>query len=87
MLDKLYANEKRELSGTPLYFAMFGLTFFSVPWIRRRFYETFKYVHIFLALVYIGCFFWHAYGNFRVSSPSHLEQSGWSLPPKCSSQL
>ncbi|KAJ4369195.1 hypothetical protein N0V83_006280 [Neocucurbitaria cava] len=65
MLDKLYANEKRELSGTPLYFAMFGLTFFSIPWIRRRFYETFKYVHIFLALVYIGCFFWHAYGNFR----------------------
>lgn len=67
MLNKLYENQKRELSGTPLYAAMFGLTFFSIPWVRRRFYEVFKYVHFFLAVVYIACFFWHAYGNFCVS--------------------
>ncbi|OAL49825.1 hypothetical protein IQ07DRAFT_38511 [Pyrenochaeta sp. DS3sAY3a] len=64
MLNKLYANQKRELSGTPLYAAMFGLTFFSVPWVRRRCYEGFKYVHFVLAGVYLACFFWHAYGNF-----------------------
>lgn len=68
MLSKLYANQKRELSGTPLYAAMFGLTFFSVPWVRRRCYEGFKYVHFFLAGVYVACFFWHAYGNFCVST-------------------
>ena len=72
MLEKLYENQARELSGTPLLFAMLGLTFFSIPCIRRRFYEAFKYMHIFLALVYIACFFWHAYGNLCVSTSLNL---------------
>ncbi|KAF2263384.1 hypothetical protein CC78DRAFT_273887 [Lojkania enalia] len=70
MLNALYANEKRELSGTPLYFATFGLAFFSIPWIRGKFYEAFKYVHIFLAVSYIGLFWWHIYGEYM--SPYYI---------------
>ncbi|KAF2190469.1 hypothetical protein K469DRAFT_488130, partial [Zopfia rhizophila CBS 207.26] len=64
MLNALYMNQNRELSGTPLYFATFSLAFFSIPWIRRRFYEAFKYVHIFLAISYIGLLWWHIWGEY-----------------------
>ncbi|KAF2798531.1 hypothetical protein K505DRAFT_333378 [Melanomma pulvis-pyrius CBS 109.77] len=64
MLNKLYANEQRVLSGTALYFTTFGLAFFSIPWIRRRFYEAFKCVHIFLGISYIGLLWWHVWGEY-----------------------
>ncbi|KAF2464901.1 uncharacterized protein BDR25DRAFT_93825 [Lindgomyces ingoldianus] len=70
MLNSLYANERRELSGTPLYFATFGLAFFSIPLVRKRFYEAFKYLHIFLAVAYIGLFWWHIWGEYM--SPNYL---------------
>ncbi|KAF2873264.1 ferric reductase like transmembrane component-domain-containing protein [Massariosphaeria phaeospora] len=70
MLNKLYANEARELSGTPLYFATFGLAVFSVPWIRKRFYEAFKYVHVFLAVAYLCLFWWHIWGEYM--SPYYI---------------
>ncbi|KAF2689601.1 hypothetical protein K458DRAFT_290834, partial [Lentithecium fluviatile CBS 122367] len=70
MLNKLYTNQARELSGTPLYFTTFGLAFFSIPYIRARFYEVFKYVHIFLGVAYIGMFWWHIYGEYM--SPCYI---------------
>lgn len=39
---------------------LFGLCFFSIPQIRRRFYESFYVVHILLAISYLGLLFWHA---------------------------
>lgn len=75
MLNKLYANEARELSGTPLYFATFGLAFFSIPWVRNRSYEAFKYLHIFLAVAYIGLFWWHIYGEY-------ISVGAWTLSCK-----
>ncbi|KAF2130942.1 hypothetical protein P153DRAFT_430222 [Dothidotthia symphoricarpi CBS 119687] len=63
MLDKLYANRARELSGTALYGVVFGLTVASLPGVRRRFYEAFKYCHVFLGVAYVSVFFWHAHGN------------------------
>ncbi|KAF2203854.1 hypothetical protein GQ43DRAFT_232187 [Delitschia confertaspora ATCC 74209] len=70
MLNALYYNQHRELSGTPLYFVTFGLSFFSIPWVRRRFYEAFKYVHIFLAVSYIALLWWHIWGEYM--SPNYL---------------
>jgi len=63
LLNKLYADEQRELSGTPLYFTTFGLAFLSIPWMRRRFYEAFKYVHIVLGVSYIALLWWHIWGE------------------------
>ena len=42
---------------------MFVLSFLvvcSLPWIRRRFYETFVSTHIMAAIAYFGLMFWHA---------------------------
>jgi hypothetical protein len=64
LLNKLYANKRRELSGTPLYFTTFGLAFLSIPWMRRRFYEAFKYVHIILGVSYIALLWWHTWGEY-----------------------
>ncbi|PSN63795.1 hypothetical protein BS50DRAFT_590808 [Corynespora cassiicola Philippines] len=70
MLNKLYANQARELSGTVLYFVTFGLVSLSIPWIRRRFYEAFKYVHMFLGTSYIGVLWWHIHGEYM--SPNYI---------------
>jgi predicted ferric reductase len=64
LLNKLYADEQRELSGTPLYFTTFGLAFLSMPWMRRRFYEAFKYVHIFLGVSYVALLWWHIWREY-----------------------
>ena len=36
-----------------------GLTLFSIPFIRHRFYETFYFLHITLYIIYLGLCFWH----------------------------
>ena len=47
-------------TGVPPLAMLFGLVFFSIPWVRNRFYETFWHLHIILALSYLGLMFWHA---------------------------
>lgn len=37
-----------------------GLTFLSIPPIRRWAYETFYYSHVLIAISYLGLLFWHA---------------------------
>ncbi|KAF6824133.1 ferric reductase, partial [Colletotrichum musicola] len=49
-----------EYSGVPPLAMLFGLCVFSFPQIRRRFYESFYFVHIGLAITYLGLLFWHA---------------------------
>ncbi|KAF2839972.1 hypothetical protein M501DRAFT_932870 [Patellaria atrata CBS 101060] len=69
-LSRLYREKKRELSGTALYAVCFGLAFFSIPWIRKRAYEAFAYVHIFLAISYVALLWWHIDGEYM--SPNYL---------------
>ena len=38
---------------------LFAITLFSIPFIRRRFYESFYFLHIILYIVYLGLCFWH----------------------------
>ncbi|KAF6791645.1 ferric reductase [Colletotrichum sojae] len=49
-----------EYSGVPPLAMLFGLCVFSFPQIRRRFYESFYFVHIGLAITYLDLLFWHA---------------------------
>lgn len=39
---------------------LFALALFSLPWIRHRFYESFYWLHIALAITYVGIMFWRA---------------------------
>lgn len=39
---------------------LFGLCVFSLPQIRRRFYESFYVGHVLMAITYLGLLFWHA---------------------------
>ncbi|MGI4812917.1 MAG: ferric reductase-like transmembrane domain-containing protein, partial [Janthinobacterium lividum] len=38
---------------------LFGIVLFSIPQIRRRFYESFYFLHIILGITYLGTLFWH----------------------------
>ncbi|KAL8708762.1 MAG: hypothetical protein Q9220_006404 [cf. Caloplaca sp. 1 TL-2023] len=51
-----------EYTGTPALAILVGLAVFSIPAIRRRFYETFYFLHIALYISYLGLCFWH-FGN------------------------
>ncbi|KAF2720024.1 hypothetical protein K431DRAFT_227481 [Polychaeton citri CBS 116435] len=51
-----------EFSGVPPLAMHFGLCVFSIPAIRARFYKTFYWLHIGLAISYLGLLYWHA-GN------------------------
>ncbi|OCL01432.1 hypothetical protein AOQ84DRAFT_444016 [Glonium stellatum] len=70
MLDQLYKDKRRELSGTLLYGVCSGLVCLSIPWIRRRAYEFFAYTHVILAIAYVALLFWHIYGEYM--SPNYL---------------
>lgn len=50
------------------------LTFMSVPWIRKRFYEFFKATHYVAALVFVVFFFLHC--DFRLSSWDYFIATG-----------
>ncbi|KAF9639290.1 putative ferric reductase protein [Lasiodiplodia theobromae] len=63
-LAQLYIDQKRELSGTILYFLFLCMIALSIPWFRRKFYETFVYTHIFLGLSFIGILAWHIKGEY-----------------------
>ncbi|KAL1634854.1 hypothetical protein SLS58_010483 [Diplodia intermedia] len=63
-LAQLYINQKRELSGTILYFLFLWLIALSIPRLRRTFYELFVYTHIFLGLAFIGILAWHINGEY-----------------------
>lgn len=49
-----------KLSGVPPLAMHFGLCVFSIPSIRKRYYETFYWLHIGMATSYLGLLFWHA---------------------------
>jgi hypothetical protein len=43
----------------------------SLPWVRNRVYELFKFTHVFLAILFMIFFFWHIKGeDITVSKPS-----------------
>ncbi|KIW03466.1 uncharacterized protein PV09_05235 [Verruconis gallopava] len=63
---KFYAQGSLEFTGTPTYAICFFLVAFSLPSLRRRFYETFAYSHILGAIVFFGLCFWH-FANLRDS--------------------
>jgi hypothetical protein len=63
-------SDNEQLSGTPLYFIMFSLVFFSIPWIRKRFYELFAYTHIFFGVAYLAVMYWHVKGEYMSVSCS-----------------
>uniref|UniRef100_A0A0W0F9E4 ferric-chelate reductase (NADPH) n=2 Tax=Moniliophthora roreri TaxID=221103 RepID=A0A0W0F9E4_MONRR len=46
-------------SGTALLIILAWLCWASLPFIRRRYYETFKYLHVISALLFTGFFFVH----------------------------
>ncbi|GAB7338565.1 hypothetical protein MBLNU457_5308t1 [Dothideomycetes sp. NU457] len=57
---QFYSMESQEYSGiAPLVILVF-LTVFSLPVIRRRFYELFVHSHIIAFIAYLGTMFWHA---------------------------
>ncbi|KAF2499659.1 pectin lyase-like protein [Lophium mytilinum] len=70
MLNQLYKDERRELSGTPLYSTVFSLALLSLPYFRKRAYELFAYTHIFLAIAYLALLCWHTRGEYM--SPTYL---------------
>jgi predicted ferric reductase len=49
-----------EYTGTPPLAILFGICVFSLPQIRKRFYEIFYIVHILLGVTFLGLMFWHA---------------------------
>jgi hypothetical protein len=62
-----------QLSGTVLQFTFTLMLAASIPWVRNRFYELFKFVHVFLAILFMIFFFWHIKGEaITVSTASHL---------------
>ncbi|KAL8828436.1 MAG: hypothetical protein Q9191_002594, partial [Dirinaria sp. TL-2023a] len=48
-----------EYTGVPPLAMLAGITVFSIPFIRNRFYESFYFLHILLYITYIGLCFWH----------------------------
>ncbi|EOD47362.1 putative ferric reductase protein [Neofusicoccum parvum UCRNP2] len=69
-LAQLYIDQKRELSGTILYFLFIWILILSVPWIRSRFYEFFAYMHIFLGFAFTGILWWHIEGEYM--APNYI---------------
>lgn len=49
-----------QYSGVPALAILAGLVFLSIPWIRKRLYETFYFSHVAMAIVYLALLFWHA---------------------------
>jgi uncharacterized membrane protein SpoIIM required for sporulation len=44
----------------------------SLPWIRSRFYEAFKLLHITLAILFFVFLFWHITGEYITVSPTAI---------------
>ncbi|KAH7020634.1 hypothetical protein B0J12DRAFT_746610 [Macrophomina phaseolina] len=63
-LAQLYIDQKRELSGTILYFLFIWLMLLSLPWVRRRAHEFFVCSHVFLGVSFIGILAWHIKGEY-----------------------
>ncbi|KAI9838042.1 MAG: hypothetical protein M1819_006196 [Sarea resinae] len=53
------ASGASEYTGIPPFAVLVFLAAFSIPWIRRRFYEIFVHSHIAAAIAYLGLMFWH----------------------------
>lgn len=54
------------VTGVVALLAQTWLTFFSIRWIREKYYEIFKATHFFAALVFVVFFFFHC--DFRLTS-------------------
>lgn len=54
------------VTGVVALLAQAWLTFFSIRWLRERYYELFKATHFFAALVFVVFFFFHC--DFRLTS-------------------
>jgi Ferric reductase like transmembrane component len=67
-LRELLKDKRRELSGIVLEFTFTCLVAFSIPWVRNRFYEAFKALHIVLAVLFFVFLFWHIKGEATVVS-------------------
>ncbi len=62
-LRLLLKDKRRELSGIVLEFTFTLMVLSSIPWVRNRYYEAFKFGHIALAICFFVFLFWHIKGE------------------------
>ncbi|KAJ5247797.1 hypothetical protein N7468_002780 [Penicillium chermesinum] len=73
-LVKQWNDEGIWVTGVVAIIAQAWLTFFSISWIRNRYYEFFKATHYFMAIVFVIFFFLHC--DFRMSSWDYFIATG-----------
>lgn len=58
-----------QLSGIVLEFTFTLMILSSIPWVRARFYEVFKILHIILAVCFVVFLYWHIDGEYITVCP------------------